>query len=311
MKKFKIIATILILVLIIFEIIAYNPKKVSTTDKKMITVSSFVLYDITKYIAQDKFKIVNILPFGTDPHSFEPTPKLMRSIEKSSLVVLSGAGLEPWIDSMEFKAKVLDISKVVSLIELEEHENEDEDHEGHHHHHGSKDPHYWLDFENMKNAAQSVSSELTTLSPNEENFFQSNRDKYIEMLSNLQEKYMKKLSSCKQNHIILNHNAIGYLAHRYNFHLESLSGLSPEAESSPSDIKRIINDVKKEGIKTIFFEDFVNAKSIKNIANDTGINVEVFHTLGNITADQAKNSASYKSLMEENLKLLSKALECN
>lgn len=138
-----------------------------------------------------------------------------------------------------------------------------------------------------------------------------NSNKYFVMLDKLNNDYLKSLSNCKVNHLILNHNSIGYLAQKYAFHSESLSGLSPEAEPTPNDIKRIINEINENAITTIFFENFVSSKVIKTIAKDTGINVEVIESLGNITADEAKEKATYKELMYKNLNKLSKALVCN
>ncbi|MDQ7042804.1 MAG: zinc ABC transporter substrate-binding protein, partial [Sulfurimonas sp.] len=111
--------------------------------------------------------------------------------------------------------------------------------------------------------------------------------------------------------VILNHNALGYLAHRYDFEVHSLSGLSPEAESSAKDIQRVLKEISQDGIQTVFYESFVNAKVIQGIAKDSGVKIEVLQPLGNITADEAKRGATYKSLMLENLKKLSKAMICH
>ena len=72
-----------------------------------------------------------------------------------------------------------------------------------------------------------------------------------------------------------------------------------------------MQDVKKDGVTTIFFENFVNDKVIKRIAKDTHINIDLFQPLGNITKDEANAGLTYEDIMYKNLDKLSKALVCH
>ncbi|UCN00307.1 zinc ABC transporter substrate-binding protein [Sulfurimonas sp. SWIR-19] len=310
MKNIKIIALILILLMASLFLVIENEKKPQTNTKPIVGVTTFALYDITKHIAGDTLDVVNILPFGVDPHSFEPTPKLMGNIEKSALVFYSGAGLEPWVHGFAFKQKAVNISKYVKLRELADtDENEEEEHAGHHHHEGV-DPHYWLDFDNMKKAAKVITKELIALQPQYKELYIKNRDSYIKMLDALEQEYKQRLVNCRQKSVVVTHNALGYVADRYGFGVESLTGLSPEAQPSAKAMKRVFQDIRKKGIQTIFYENFVNDKVTKTIAKDANITVDVFQPLGNITADEAKAGMTYQTIMQKNLKKLSKALMC-
>jgi len=310
MKKFKILALVLVIVFILVEVFVFNKDEIKQVKKPIVTVSSFFLYDIVTHIVEGDIEVVNILPFGVDPHSFEMTPKIMSKIEKSSLVFYSGAGLEPWVSKIEFKCKAIDVSKSVKLRRLDSDEFEFHKHHDAQCAHNSLDPHYWLDFDNMKKATKVITQALITLEPKNKSVYLKNRDVYLQMLDKLDAAYSNNLATCRVNHIILNHNSMGYVAHKYSFHAESLSGLSPESQPTPNDIKRIINEINENGITTIFFENFVSSKVIKTIAKDTGAKVEVIESLGNITADEAKAKVTYKELMYKNLDKLSKALMC-
>ena len=310
MKNFKIIASVLVFGLLLLQFFVMQEETLKETSKPIVSVSTFSLYDIARHIAGDSVEIINILPFGVDPHSFEPTPKLMASIERSSLVVYSGAGLEPWIENIVFKNRVIDISSYVELRNLGEEEFEHHQHHDEQCAHNKIDPHYWLDFANMKKAASVITEELIKVVPQNESIYIANRDKYIDTLNKLDENYTKYLKSCRVHTVILSHNSIGYLAHNYNFHAESLSGLSPEAHPTATDIKRIFQEIEEDGVSTIFYENFVSNKAIKSIADDKGIEISVFQSLGNITADEARANKTYEDIMYLNLKKLSKALEC-
>ena len=297
MKNLKIIFVVLLVAIVaIFLFISMKKEPVKESSKPIVGVTTFALYDITKHIAGNSITILNILPFGVDPHSFEPTPKLMVKIAKSRLIFYSGAGLEPWMANFQFHGKAINMSRYVDLRELK--------------HGNSIDPHYWLDFSNMQKATAIITKELVALVPKNKKLYLENEQKYIKMLQGLDALYKKTLTSCKKDTVVISHNALGYLANRYNFKVESLTGLAPEAEPSAQDVNRIFRDIKSEGLDTIFFENFVNDKLIKSIAHDAKIKFELFEPLGTITAYEAKAGLTYEDIMKRNLQKLAKALQC-
>lgn len=310
MKNFRNIIFVLIVLLFILQMLVMQKDKEKLSSKPIVAVSTFSLYDITKHIAGESVEIVNILPFGVDAHSFEPTPKLMSALEKSVLVVYSGAGLEPWTKGFNFKSKVIDMSKNVMLRELDENEHNLHDHHDSQCAHSSVDPHYWLDVKNMKIATELITKELIKITPSQEKVYKKNRDEYIKALIDLDEEYKESLGSCRHDTIITNHNAFSYLSNKYNFHVEALSGLSPDAQPSAKQITKLMKHIEEHDINTIFFESFVNDRVMKSIANDTKVDVDTLQPLGNITKDEAEKKSTYESIMKENLEKIAKALVC-
>lgn len=305
MKNFRNIIFVLIIALSTLPV--YASKQDSKNQKPTVSLSTFALYDIAKNISQDTFELVMILPFGVDAHSFEPTPKLMAKILQSDLVVYSGAGLEPWTRSFEFKSKVIDMSKSVKLLETKD-EHEHHEHDGDHH--GAVDPHYWLDIQNMISVAKLITAEFIKLYPRNTDLYKKNSQKYISMLESLDAKYKRSLTNCKKDTIIVNHNAFSYLSNRYGFHIEALSGLSPDTQPSAKNMVRLIKHIKEHKLSTVFFESFVSDKAMKSIANEAKVGVDVLQPLGNITADEASENLSYEDIMLINLEKISKALAC-
>jgi zinc transport system substrate-binding protein len=297
--------TIFILIIISFILTLISLKKNETNkvqdNKISVFVSTFALYDIVKNISQDTLNVNTILPFGVDAHAYEPTPKKMVTLSKSALVIYSGAGLESWCKNFSFSNKVLDMSKYVSLKSLDE---------KHHNHESSLDPHYWLDINNMIVASQTITKNLISIVPKYKELYENNLKLYIKMLKKIDKDYKKTLYECKLNTIIVNHNAYSYLSSKYAFNTQSLSGLSPEAQTSAKVMIDLMKRIKEDNIKTIFFENFASDKSIKSIAKDLSVKVDYLHTLGNITFDEAKLDVTYEELMRENLKKIANALEC-
>ncbi len=311
MKNLKIIGIILIVSIAVLLFFISSDTTKPKTKKPIVAVTTFALYDIVKHIGDNTVQTVHILPFGVDPHSFEPTPKLMAQIEKSALVIYSGAGLEPWVNGFHFKAKAINMSKYVKLRKLNANEHELHDHHDTQCAHTMTDPHYWLDFANMQRATAVITNELIKLLPQNKALYEQNKKRYVTMLQNLDKAYRKQLSSCRADTVVVSHNALGYLSRNYGFHVESLTGLSSEAQPSAKDVTRVMDDIQKEGVTTIFFEHFVNDRVIKRIAKDAHIHLEVFQPLGNVTKDEAAAKLSYEDIMQRNLDKLSKALMCN
>lgn len=312
MKDFRNIIFVLIVIMFSLQMFLMNNEeaKPEVSSKPIVAVSTYSIYDITKNIAQDSVEIVNILPFGVDAHSFEPTPKLMVALQKSKLVIYSGAGLEPWTQGFEFTNKVIDMSKHVKLRELQSDEFDHHDHHDHQCAHSKIDPHYWLDINNMVLATNIIAQELIAMMPENKDLFVANAQKYMNMLKNLDADYENGLSTCRIDTIITNHNAFAYLSKKYNFQVEALSGFSPDTQPSAKDITRLMKHIKEERVSTIFFESFVSDKVIKSIAKDVNVKVDVLQPLGNITADEAEQNLGYEDIMRQNLLKLNKALEC-
>lgn len=297
---------IAIIILFIFEmmVMKQDEQLAAKNLKPSIATSTFSLYDISKNIVKDTANVFKILPDGVDAHSYEPSPKQVVNLYNSDLIILSGAGLEPWIEGFDFKNKLLDMSLHVDLITpiLDEMPKEDT------HENSAIDPHYWLDIKNMIVATEYITYELIKMYPKNKELYTNNKNIYINKLRKLDKDYKEKLSTCRIDTIVVNHNAFSYLSRNYNFKVESLNGLSPDSQANAKTMIKLVKHIKEHKLKTIFFENFASDKTIKSIANEVKINVDVLSTLGNITAEQKE--LSYEDMMRENLSKLSKALEC-
>jgi len=312
MRDYRNIIFVLVVIVFVLQMLVMREDANSDENapKPIVSLSTFSLYDIAKHISQESLDLVMILPLGVDAHSYEPTPKMMAKLEESALVVYSGAGLEPWTKGFNFKSRVINMSNFVKLRELES-----DEHDMHEHHdeqcaHNKIDPHYWLDIDNMIKATKLITAEFIKIEPKNKELYLKNRDNYLAMLKRLDGLYKKELSSCYLDTIIVNHNAFSYLSHEYDFNVKALSGFSPDTEVTPKDMIRVINDVKKHKVQTIFFESFVSDKAIKSLAQEVNVDVEILQPLGNITKEEAQKNLTYEKIMKINLIKISKALMC-
>ena len=84
--------------------------------------------------------------------------------------------------------------------------------------------------------------------------------------------------------------------------------LSPDAEPTPADLQRLINTVRRENVKYIFFETLSNPKTAKLLAEETGAQVSVLDPLEGLNEAGRKEQLTYLKIMERNVENLGKAL---
>ena len=285
---------------------------VTKTDKPVVSVTTFTLYETSKAVAGESLDVRPIIPLGTDAHMFSPNPRQVAEISESAFFVFNGAGFEPWTDALEEtlpkEVRVIDMSAHVDLLSEEEGDHDHE--EGHAHAHGAYDPHYWLDIENMIKMTRTIETAFSERFPENAGLYRQNAQKYIAELEALKREYAAALSECKNRILVSNHDAFGYLAHANGLENVSVIGLSSDEQPSAKNIAEIIALVKEHGIKTIFFEEFINDNVAQTIAGECGVEAHSLQPLENISEDELKSHETYLSIMRNNLSKLKAAMEC-
>jgi len=297
MKKIAKFTILFILMLNIFGC-SSGDSTISKKEKPLVVVTSFTLFEIANRLLENSVEVKKLIPDGREVHSFIPTPKTISLIYDAKIFIFNGLGLEPWL-KQDYENQ-LDMSKYINILNLED--------EHHHEHSNGKDPHYWLDSENMVKITEVLSEKFQEEFPKYKKQITKNEQIIKNEYLNLAQEYTKKLSTCRKKEIVLNHNAFGYLAHKYNFKTHTVTGLSPDEQASAKKMNEISNLVKKDNIKIIFFESFVSPKVSQTIAQETGAKILSLHTLANISKDEV--GKTYSTLMRENLKNLAIAMEC-
>jgi len=188
---------------------------------------------------------------------------------------------------------------------------EPESEAGHNHHHGEYDPHFWLDFNNDMKVVDAIADTLSQKDPANKEYYLANAKNYKQKLVELDKEYKQGLNSCKQKEFITGgHNAYAYLAKSYDIAYLSAFGISPDSEPTPKAIKEIADLTKEHGIKYVLFEELVSPRMAEAIAEQAGAKIMVLNPGHNLMKEEFDNGVTFVSLMEDNLKTLRIALEC-
>ena len=118
--------------------------------KLNVVTSFFPAYDLVSKVGGDKVNVTNLTETG-DAHTYEPSIKDMEAISKADLLVVNGAGFEPWVENIKANnpdLKILELSDGIDLIKGDHDHDHDhaveDDHDHAHeddHDHAHEDDH--------------------------------------------------------------------------------------------------------------------------------------------------------------------------
>lgn len=310
MKK---LLSILTLGLLLFAAGCQSPKP--QQDAITVITSFYPLYFFTSELVGETegIEVINLIPSGAEPHSFEPSPAQLAQMESADLIIVQGAGLEPWFEGLEHElehdgVQILEVNSHLNLLTTEE---DHDDHEGHEdeHDHGEFDPHTWLDPVLAIQTLEYISMELIRLDLANGEAYSENASQLTSKLEALHDSYESTLSACSLDAFITSHDAFNYLAERYGLHAHSVSGISPFDEPSAHQIAELIELAEEEGIQHIYFEVLANTEAAEVLAAEAGLTSLVLNPIAGLTGEQ--EGEDYISLMETNLENLKTGLACD
>lgn len=273
-----------------------------TAAEAEVFASNTLLADIAQNVAGDRLEIVSLLPIGSDPHSYQPTPKDVTRIAESKLLIINGAEYEHFLEALlentEGKKEVIEASAGLSLREEAESE------------HGV-DPHLWLDPNNVIVYVENIREGLTHFNPDGAAEFQSNADAYVAELHALDTWINEQVSHipAEKRLLVTNHEALGYFAERYGFTVVGtvIESFSSDASPSAQQMAVLIDQIKASGAPAIFLDASDNPVLAEQIAAETGVMVVTDLHLESLT--DGAPAATYLDLMKHNVTQIVDALK--
>lgn len=273
-------------------LISFGCVSQSTSSEDSIIMSSFFpVNEMVKGVGGNKFTYVSLVPSGVEPHDFEPTFGDLRKLSSAKAFFAIGLNFSPFEEKAnENTNSYFEISKNIETISTND----------------KTDPHIWLSPKRMKIAVQNIKSSFSTLDPQNVQTYSENANLLSEKLDILDKKFQRGLAFCNKSIILTSHAAFGYLASDYNFTQIGISGLDPETEPTPSQIRELIDVTKREKINYIFYEDLVDPRISQTIASEANVSVLELSPL-----EGSVDNKDYFQMMEDNLENLRVALECS
>ena len=227
-------------------------------------------------------------------HDYSLHVSQVKTAENAKLIVISGAGLEDFMEDLLTDRPVVDASQGISLLEsCHSHD--------HHDHHHEADAHIWLSPANAIDMAQNIYDGLCARFPQNQAVFAQNLTSLLKKLQQLQDYAETQLSDLSCRELITFHDGFSYLAQAFD--LQILAAVEEEsgAESSAKELIALIQLVQQHKLPAVFTEQNGSAAAAAIISRETGVSI---HTL-----DMAISGDDYFAAMYQNIDTLREALQ--
>ena len=234
-------------------------------------------------------------------HDYSLNVRQAKAAEAAETIVISGAGLETFLDDILTDERIIDASQDVALIMPEEHRHDHEEKSGHEGHHHEEDPHIWLSPANAMIMVQNICHGLSAEYPEYEPIFSQNLAPLLEDLSALQQYGADTLANLSCRELITFHDGFSYLAAAFD--LTILEAIEEESgsEASAKELIHMIEEVEHHKLPAVFTEKSGSVSAAGIISRETG--AEVF------SLDMAMAGNSYFDAMYHNINTLKEALQ--
>lgn len=233
-------------------------------------------------------------------HDYSLNVRQVKAAEAAEAIVISGAGLEEFMEDILADAQCIDASQDIELICPEEDQVHDHDH-GHEGHHRENDPHIWLWPENAAKMAANICTGLTEKYPEHAGIFTANLTELHAELNSLQEYGNAALSSLSCREMITFHDGFAYFAE--SFGLTILEAVEEESgsEASAKELIHLIEEAEHHKLPAIFTERSGSTSAAEIISRETGCKL--------YTLDMAMAGESYFQAMYHNIDTIKEALQ--
>ncbi|MBI2475111.1 zinc ABC transporter substrate-binding protein [Candidatus Uhrbacteria bacterium] len=283
MKLFRLTFITIILILAAYGLFLGFPESSNTNDQKpTVAATLFPLYDIVKNIAGDQINVVLILPPGASPHTFEPTPTILREVGNAQTVFMIGHGLDDWTKNLvDDSSKILAVDNGIALR--------------------PDDPHYFLTGKNAILISQTVADSLKSTFPELSETIIQNQKLYQIELEKMDEQIKSELASVKNRDLITFHDAWYYFAEEYGLNIAGTFEPTVGREPTPQYLAELSQKIKETGVRVLYAEPQFSTRGMEAFLKDHDISVATVDPEGG-----GAESTSYINMMISNARTIAK-----
>jgi len=234
-----------------------------------VVATTTQLADIVRAVAGPGADVVGILPPNADAHDFEPRPADVRDTAGARLVFTNGQNLDRWMGDVVEQSGgdpgVVDLGE--RLVDRVPGEAEGEEASRY-------DPHWWHDPANVQAAVMAIRDALAKADPGASPGYERRAAAYLFKVRALDRGIQRCMSAVvpSQRKLVTDHDAFGYFAKRYG--IEVVGAVIPsqttQAQPSAGELAGLRQVIAREGVKAVFPEESVNARTAQAIARETG-----------------------------------------
>ncbi len=212
-------------------------------------------------------------------HDYALSVRQMETVTQSELLLISGLGLEAFMEDVLPEEKTADLSVGVKTL--------------------GEDPHIWLDPDCAAVMAENICLALSARYPEHSEIFASNTEALVEKIEGLKAWGQDELKEISCREIVTFHDGFSYLASAFSLEILAAVEVESGSEASAADLSEIVALVQTHDLPCVFTEKHGADNAASVIAAETGCAVYAL--------DMAM-SGDWFEAMEHNIRTLKEAL---
>lgn len=290
MKKF-----LLIVSMILMSAISYGKMKVG------VTLQPY--YSFVANIVGDKMEVVPAIRGDIyDVHNYKARPEDIKKMATLNILVVNGIGHDEFIYEivrsarMGGKIKIINANKGVSLMPVSGMRTKTR----------IMNPHSFISITSSIQQIYTIARELGQIDPANKAYYNKNAQAYAQKLRNMKAAAIKKVNHLKNLNmkVATSHAGYDYLLSEFGLRVRAVIEPAHGVEPSASDIKAIIDIIKRDKIDVVFVDAQVTNKYSTTIQKATGVRIRSLSHMsrGAYTKD------SFERFMKYNLDSLTNAM---
>jgi zinc transport system substrate-binding protein len=253
-----------------------------------VVASIAPLADFARQVGKDRVAVTLLLPPGTSPHTYEPTPRIITSISKADVFITIGSGLEFWADRL---MTTLDNSvTVVTFTDLQEA--------------FPGDPHVWLDPLISIEIVHKIKDAFSKRDPEHASFYSQQAAHFIKELRSLDKEISDSVAGFRTRSFVTFHNAWSFFAKRYGLTITGVIEEGPGKEPTAKHLDSILDDLKRSDTRIVFAESQFNSRVAEAVAREAGGVVLILDPIGG-----QKERVTYIDMMRYNLQVMEQVMK--
>jgi len=271
-----------------------------------IVASTTDLADIAKQVGGKYVSTSSIARGSQDPHYVEVLPSYMIKVKRADLYLMVGMELDQWAEqiidgSRNRSLRIVDCSENITRMEVPTRKVDAS--MGDIHPNGN--PHYWLDPENGKAIARTISQQLKEIDPGHSETYELNLQVFLNSIDELMGNWAVEYADLQGLRIIYYHNTWPYFDRHFGLIAAAFIEPKPGIMPTPSHLDHLIHQIKVQHIALVAMEPYFSPKAPDFLREKTGVNIIELAQSVNARA----GTESYQKMIAYNLATLQKAFK--
>ncbi|MCP4893647.1 MAG: zinc ABC transporter substrate-binding protein [Actinomycetales bacterium] len=273
----------------------------SDGDSILVATTVSPITSIVSRVGGDCVDVRGIVPEGTNSHTFEPAPSVAALLSDADVVFINGLKLEDPTLAMA-EANMADGAELVELgtVALPEEDYifdfsfPEED--------GKPNPHLWTDPTYAIVYADIVREVLSERDPECADQMQENFEAFAAQAEELAEAVRLDQQTVPDGglKLVTYHDAYAYFAENFGWQVVGAVQPSDFADPTPSEVVTLIEQIRAEGVPTIFGSEVFPSNVLEEVGNETGVRYEQSLRDDDLPGAPGEENHSWLGLMQYN-----------